>query len=139
MSFYWSFLPFFCYTTGYNKTNKTESKMKNPSHSFRETTLCFSSCKNHKLKVKPWWVGTHKRKKRVLFVPFILSEEYFFNICVLSQCIVYWLHFQNIYIFIYQKTLYTSYIFLLVFKTVESFQCILKRKIWSYKDISQFN
>ena len=28
---------------------------------------------------------------------FILSEWSFFNICVLSQCIVYWINFQNIY------------------------------------------
>ena len=39
------------------------------------------------------------------FVPFIFSEGNFFNICVLSWCIVYWIHFQNIYTFTYHKTL----------------------------------
>ena len=34
-------------------------------------------------------VGARERKKKVFFVPFILSLGNFFNICVLSQCIVY--------------------------------------------------
>ena len=42
---------------------------------------------------------------RTFFVPFILSKGIFFNICVLSQCIVYWIHFQNVHTFTYQKTL----------------------------------
>ena len=88
----------------FNK-NETESKMENPTHSFRETNLCFSSYKNCKLKVKLWWVGVRERKNRVFFVPFILSKGNFFKICVLSQCIVYWIHFQNIHTFTYQKTL----------------------------------
>ena len=33
--------------------------------------------------VKLCGVGARKRKKRALFVPFILSEGSFFNICVL--------------------------------------------------------
>ena len=37
------------------------------------------------------------------FVPFILYEWIFFNIFVLSQCIVYWINFENIDIFTYQK------------------------------------
>ena len=31
-------------------------------------------------------------------------KEVFFNICVLSECIVYWIHFQNIHTFTYWKT-----------------------------------
>ena len=31
--------------------------------------------KNHKLKVKLWWVGAHERKEKTFFVSFILSEE----------------------------------------------------------------
>ena len=30
-----------------------------------------------------------RKEKRAFFVPFILSEGNVFNICVLSQCIVY--------------------------------------------------
>ena len=59
--------------------------------------------------------------KRAFFVPFILSEGNFFNICVLPRCIVYWIQFQNIDTFIYQKTL-------LLLKIVESLQCIPKNK-----------
>ena len=35
----------------FNK-NETESKLENPTHTFRETNLSFSSYKNRKLKVK---------------------------------------------------------------------------------------
>ena len=89
-------------------------------------TLCFSSYKNHILKVK-WLVGARERKNRAFFVPFILSEGNFLNICILSRCIVYWIHFQNIHTFTYQKTLHHK-LLLLVFKIVESLQCILKGK-----------
>ena len=54
---------------------------------------------------KLWQVGDSERKIRAFFVPFILSEGNFFNICVLSQCILYWILFQNIHTFNYQKTL----------------------------------
>ena len=64
---------------------------------------------------------------------FILSEGNFFKICVLSQCIVYWMHFQNISTFAYQKSYFIH--FLLVFKIVKSIQCILKQKdFWLLKD-----
>ena len=67
-------------------------------------------------------------KKRAFFVPLILFEGNFFNICVWSQCITYWIHFQNIQTFTYQKTLLHT-LLLLAFKTVESFQGIFKLKI----------
>ena len=65
-----------------------------------------------------------QKKNRAFFVPLSLSKGSFFNICVLSQFIVYRIHFQNIHNFTYQKTFYT--LFCLVFKIVESLQCILK-------------
>ena len=37
-----------------------------------------------------------KEKKNAFFVPFILSE-FFFDICVLCQCIVYWTHSYNLW------------------------------------------
>ena len=85
--------------------------------------MCFSSYKNRKLKVKLWWVGAHERKKRAFFILFILSEGNFFNICVLSQCIVYWIHFQKIHI---KKHYCIHTLLLLVFKIVERLQCILE-------------
>ena len=85
----------------FNK-NETESKMGNPTEVLKRQTLCFT-CR--KLKLKLWWVGARERKNWVFFVRLILSKGIFFNICVLSQCIVYWIHFQNIHTFTNQKTL----------------------------------
>ena len=70
-------------------------KWKTPHTVLERQTLCFSSYKNRNLEVKVWWVGARERKKRVFFVPFILSEGNFFKTCVLLQCIVYWIHLQN--------------------------------------------
>ena len=88
--------------------NKDEagSKMENPTHSFRETNLeacALAVYKNYKLKVKLWWAGGWKIKIRAFFVAFILSEGNVCNICVLSQCIVYWIRFQNIHTFTYHN------------------------------------
>ena len=89
-------------------------------------TLCFSSYENHNLKVKLLWVGAPERKKSAYFVTFaFFSEGIYFNTCVLSQCIVYRINFQNIYTFTYQKTLLYT-LLLLIFKIVVSLQCILK-------------
>ena len=64
-------------------------------HTFLERrTLCFSSYKNRKLKEK---------KREGIFCTIILSKVIFFMICVLSQCILYWIHFQNIRTFTYQN------------------------------------
>ena len=84
-------------------------------------TLCFGSYKNCELKVKLWWVGAHKRIKRafLFFVTFILSEGNLFNICFFSQCIVYWINFQNMYTFAYQKALPHT-LLLVVFKIIKS-------------------
>ena len=99
---------------------KQNRKWKIPHTGLERQTLCFSSYKNHKLKVKLWWVGARERKKRAFFVPFILSEGNFFNICVLSQCKVYWIHFQNIHTFTYQITLLHT-IFCLFLKSLKAF------------------
>ena len=105
--------------------NETESKMENPTHSFRETNLVLQPYKNRKFKVKLRWVGARERKKRAFFVPIILSKGNFFNICVLSQCKLYWIPFQNIYTFSYIIKDITLYTFSLIFKIVESLKCIL--------------
>ena len=80
--------------------NVTESKMENTTHRLERRTLCFSSYKNRKLKVKLWWVGARERKKRAFFVPFILLEGKFLEIYILSQCIVYWIHLYTFKIYI---------------------------------------
>ena len=58
------------------------------------------------------------KEKRV----FILFQGHFFNICFLFQCIVYWINFQNIDTFAYQKAFLCK--LLLVLKIVESLKCI---------------
>ena len=46
--------------------NETESKMENPTHTFRARwTMCSNSYKNCNLKVKLWWVGARERKNSV--------------------------------------------------------------------------
>ena len=67
--------------------------------------LCFSSFKHRKLKAKLWWVGGRETKKYALFVTFILSKGNFCSLCILFQCLVNWINFQNTNIFSYQKAL----------------------------------
>ena len=86
----------------FNK-HETESKWKIPHTVFERQTLCISSYKNHKLTVKLWRVGACERKQTESFVPFILSELNFFNLRVLSQCILYWIHFPSIHTLTYKK------------------------------------
>ena len=65
-----------------------ESKMEKPTHSFRETNLVLQFIKESQIESKAVrWCS--RKKKRAFFVPFILSGLYFFNICVVSQYIVY--------------------------------------------------
>ena len=96
-----------------------DAKWKIPHTVLEKRNFRFSLCKNCKLKVKLWWVGALERKKRVFFVPFILSEGNFFKIYVLSQCTVYWIHLQNTHTFTYRKALLHT-LSLLAFKIVES-------------------
>ena len=84
--------------------NGKESKMENPAQNFGETNLQLISESQTK-SIKLWWVRARERQKRAFFVPFTLSKENFSNIYILSQCIVYWIHFQKIRTFTYQKTL----------------------------------
>ena len=100
-------------------------KWKIPFTVFERRALCFSTFKNHKLKIKLCWVGAHGINKSAFFIPFNLSEENFLNFCVSSQCIMYWIHFQKIPL-LHIKKHYFIHMFL-VFKTIiESLQCILQ-------------
>ena len=65
------------------------------------------------------------------FVPFILSEGNFFKICVLSQCIVYWRHFQKIHTFTYQKILLHTLLLLWFLKLEKAFSVS-----WSHFNLS---
>ena len=85
---------------------KRNWKRKIPQTAFKRVFL-----RTGNLKVKLWWGGAWERKKRAFSVSFILSEGNFFKICVLYQCIVYWIHFQNMHTFTYQKTLLDTFFF----------------------------
>ena len=47
---------------------------------------------------------TLQKKKEGIFCIVYFIWRKFFKICVLSQCIVYWIQFQNVHTFTYQKT-----------------------------------
>ena len=82
--------------------------------------LCFTSNKNRTLKWRLWWVEARRRKKRALFVPFILSEFFFLTF-------VFYLNVSLLeYTLFYISREITSYTFSLVFKIAKSLQCILK-------------
>ena len=107
--------------------NEKESKMENPAQNFRETNIVLQHIQEWQIKsIKLWWVRARERQKRAFFVPFILSEENFFNIFILSQCIVYWIQFQNIRTFTYQKTLLHT-LFCLFLKLSKAFSVSLNQ------------
>ena len=54
---------------------------------FREANLVFQLIYESEIKEKTV-ISYSSQKQRAFFVPFILPEEIFFNICVLSQCTV---------------------------------------------------
>ena len=82
--------------------NEAESKMENPRHSFRETSLVFQDIYESQIKSKILmnWSSWKKRGHFLycLFYPKEISLTFF-----LSQCVAHWIHFQNIHTFIYQK------------------------------------
>ena len=99
-----------------NKNRKRKGKIW---HTVLERrNLFFSSYNNRKLKETRSWVGAFERKKGTCFAPFILSEGSFFNICFLSQSMVYWIDFQNIHTFTYQKKMLQKFfrLFFTLFK-----------------------
>ena len=103
---------------------KWNRKWKIPYAVLERRTLYFSSYKNRKLKVKLWWFGARERKKNAFFVPFILSEGDFSDICDVCQCTVHWIYFQNIHNFIYQKPLLHT-LFCLFLKSSKSFSVFI--------------
>ena len=107
--------------------NETESKMENLQPVLERRTLRFSSFKNRKLKIKPCWAGARERKKRVFFVPFILSKGNFLkNLCFISVYIVL-NTIQKIHTFTYQKTLLHTLLCLFL-KSSKTFSVSLCRR-----------
>ena len=65
------------------------------------------------------------KKKAGIFCIVYFAQRKFFYICVLSQCIVYWIHFQNIYTSTCQKTLLHA-LFCLFLKLLKAFSVSLR-------------
>ena len=112
----------------FNK-NRTESKMENPTHTFRETNLVFHLIQESQIKSKTVMSWISRKKKESIFCIVYFVRREFFNISFLSQCLVYWIHFQSIHTFTYQKILLHTLLFL-ASKIVESLQRILKERIF---------
>ena len=112
--------------------NETESKIENHTQFYRDESCASAHRKNRKLKVTLMSYSSRKKKK-TFFLPFILSKGNFIKICVLSQCIVYWIHFQNIHTFTYPKILLHAHL-LLVYKIDESLSVSLSHfnLAWSF-------
>ena len=96
--------------------NEKESEMENLSDSSR--SLCFGSHKKCKLKVKLWWAGTCKKKKRTFFVPFVCPKKFFEHFSFILMYNV--LNTLSEYTYFYTTKNINSDTFFLVFKVVES-------------------
>ena len=73
----WSFQNWFSKIFKILIKTKRNRKWKIPYTVLERRTLCFSSYKNRKLKVKLWWVEARERKMRAFFALFILPEGIF--------------------------------------------------------------
>ena len=71
-----------------------------------------------------------RKKKEGIFCTANLVSRDFFNIFVLSQCIVYWIHFQNRHTFIYKKILlHTPFCLFLKLSNAFSVSLILNKTL----------
>ena len=101
------------------------SKIENLIQGFQERrTLCFSSYKRRKLKVKLWRVGAREKKKNVFFVPFILSKGNAFNI-VFFLNIEFIEYAFRIYMLLDFKKHYFIHFFCLLLKSSNAFSVSL--------------
>ena len=103
--------------------NETESKMENPTGSFRDKNLVLQLVWESRIKsetVMSW--SSHEKKERIFRNVYFVRKK-IFNIYVLSQYIFHWINFQNIYTFTYQKTVLHT-LLLLGFKITKSLLCL---------------
>ena len=94
-----------------------------PHTLFERWTLRFSLLRIKSKTVMSW--SSRKKKECIFCNDYFCLKNFFFNICVLSQCVVCWINFENIYFYILKNI--TSYDFLFVFNIAESLQCIFKK------------
>ena len=115
----------------FNK-NETESKMENSTHSFRETNLLLQLIEELQIKSKTVMSWISWKKKEGIFCTVYFVRRIFF------LTFVFYTLSEHTYFYISKNI--TSYTFLLVFKIIESLQCILKaiRLIFVTPKILQF-
>ena len=92
--------------------NETESKMENTTHRLERRTLCFSSYKNRKLKVKLMRWSSRKKKEGIFCTVYFVGREVFRDLYFISMYSVLntLIYFQNIHTFYITKSI-TSYTF----------------------------
>ena len=74
--------------------------MENSTHTFREMNFVFQLIQESQVKSKAVMSWSSQKKKECIFCNvYFVQRNFIFNICVLSQCKVYWMNFQNIYTF----------------------------------------
>ena len=61
---------------------KTESKMENPTHSFREMSILHELTQESQIKVK---LSLQKLKENIFCNVFFRRRKFLFNICVISM------------------------------------------------------
>ena len=97
--------------------NETETKIENSTHSFRKMNLVHQLIQELQIKSKTVMSWSLREKKECIFCNACFVRGNFFNICVLSHCIAYWIKFRNIYTVPYQKN-YFIHFFCLFLKSV---------------------
>ena len=79
--------------------------MENPTHALRETNFALKLILESRIESNVamswrWW-----KKNKCILCNIYFDREIFFNIFFLSQCILDWINFQNIYTLTYRNTL----------------------------------
>ena len=110
----------------FNK-NETELKMENPITVLERWTMCFSSYKNCKLKIKLWWVEAHKRKKNKLYKNkvYFVHRTYFQHLGFISIYSVFNKLSEYIYILRHMKEHYSIHFCCLFLKSLKAFSVSL--------------
>ena len=114
-----------------------ESNMENSTNSFRETNLVLQLIQESQVKSKTVMSWSLQKKKDCIFCTVYFVQRRFFNIGVLSQCIVYWVHFQNIVTFTFTKTWFHT-LFCLFLKSPKAFGVSL-RELNMSNCLAQYN
>ena len=99
-----------------------------PHTLFERWTLRFSLLRSKSKTVMSW--SSRKKKECIFCNDYFCLKNFFFNICVLSQCVVCWINFENIYFYILKNI--TSYDFCLFLISLKAFSVSWKKE-WEKK------